>query len=192
MSEPKLVVIMGVGHGLGSALAKRFAAGGHPVALGARSTTQSAKIAEDINAAGGRAQAFVADALDPNAVTRLFDDAEVAFGPVGLTIFNIGGRSLKAFLEVDAAEMEETWRTGFFAAFLTAQEAARRMLPRGEGSIFFTGAPSSRIGMAKHAAYAAAKFGVRGMARAWHGNSFPWAFTSRISLWMAESAMRPG
>jgi len=173
MSQAKLVIIMGVGSGLGSAISKRFAAGGHPVALAARSQAQAGKIAAEISAAGGRAQAFVVDALDRNAIHRLFDEAEAAFGPAGVAIFNIGGRSLKGFLEVDAAEMEETWRNGFFTAFLTAHEAARRMVPRGEGSIFFTGAPSSRHGMANHAAYAAAKFGVRGMAESMAREFFP-------------------
>ena len=173
MSQPKLAIIMGVGSGLGSAIGKRFAAGGHPVALAARSQAQSGQIAAEIGATGGRARAFAVDALDKDGVQRLFDEAEAAFGPVGVTIFNIGGRSLKGFLEVDATEMEETWRNGFFTAFLTAHEAARRMVPRGEGSIFFTGAPSSRLGMANHSAYAAAKFGVRGMAESMAREFFP-------------------
>lgn len=164
MTDAKLAVIVGVGSGLGGALSKRFAAAGHPVAMAARSTGQTRKYADEIEKSGGRARGYAVDALEADALRQMFDDAEAAFGPVGVAIFNIGGRDLKGFLEYDAAEVEQTWRNGFLAAFLMAQEAARRMLPRGEGSIFFTGAPSSRRGMANHLSYAVAKFGVRAMA----------------------------
>jgi NAD(P)-dependent dehydrogenase (short-subunit alcohol dehydrogenase family) len=164
MAEPRLAVIIGVGPGFGGALSKRFAAGGHPVAMAARSMKNTEKYAAEIEASGGRAKGFALDALDEIAVGRMFDEAETEYGPLGVAIFNIGGRELKGFLEYDAVEVEHTWRNGFLAAFLMAQEAARRMLPRGEGSIFFTGAPSSRRGMANHLTYAVAKFSVRAMA----------------------------
>ncbi|MBT5047331.1 MAG: SDR family NAD(P)-dependent oxidoreductase [Rhodospirillaceae bacterium] len=164
MTDPKLALIIGVGSGLGGALSKRFAEGGHPVAMVARSARHTDTYAAEITAKGGRAKGYAADALDEEALGRVIDEAEAEFGPLGVAIFNIGGRELKGFLEYEVAEVENTWRSGFLAAFIMAQAAARRMLPRGEGSIFFTGAPSSRRGMANHLTYAVAKFGVRAMA----------------------------
>jgi len=165
MADPKLVIIIGVGSGLGGAISRRFAAAGHPVAMAARSSIDTDKIAADIQASGGRALAFAIDAEDGTAVASVFDRAETKYGSVGVAIFNVSGRVQKSFLDISAAEMEQTWRSGFLTAFHTGSEAARRMVPRGEGKIFFTGAPASRRGMPNNAPYAAAKFGVRAMAQ---------------------------
>ena len=164
MGDQKLAIILGGGGGLGGAISKRFAAAGHPVAMAARSTAHTGKYAVEIAADGGRAKGYAVDGLDEDALDKMFDQAEAEFGPSGVAVFNIGGRELKGFLEYGADEVVETWRNGFLAAFLMAQAAVRRMLPRGEGSIFFTGAPSSRRGMANHLSYAVAKFSVRAMA----------------------------
>ena len=165
MPDPGLVVVVGVGSGLGGAIAKRFATGGYAVAMATRTTKVTDAIASEIEAAGGTAKGFTTDAQDEASMRQLFDDAEAAFGPVGVAVFNVGDRELKAFLEIDAAELEKTWRLNCLSAFLMAKEAAARMAPRGEGSIFFTGTPSSRRGQANHAAFVVAKFGVYGMAQ---------------------------
>jgi len=122
---------------LGGVLAKRFAAGGHPVAMAARTTTHTKKYVAEIRAEGGRAKEYAVDGLDEDGLNHMFDQAEAEFGPLGVFIFNIGGRELRGFLDYGVDEVVETWRNGFLAAFIMAQAAARRMLPRGEGSIFY-------------------------------------------------------
>jgi NAD(P)-dependent dehydrogenase (short-subunit alcohol dehydrogenase family) len=163
-SKPKLAVIMGVGIGLGGVLSKRFAKAGHPVAMMARTTEFTNKLEDEITAAGGTAKGYVVDAQDPDAVEAMFSDAEAAYGPLGVSIFSIGGRELKDFLDLDVQMMEETWRKHFLTAFNMGQAAGKRMVPQGEGTIIYAAATSSRIGQPTHAHFAAAKFGVRGMA----------------------------
>ena len=130
MPDPGLVVVVGVGSGLGGAIAKRFATEGYAVAMAARTTKVTAAIASEIEAAGGTARGSTADARDEASMRQLFDDAEAAFGPVGVAVFNVGDCELKGFLEIDAAELEQTWRLNCLSAFLMAKEAAGRMAPR--------------------------------------------------------------
>jgi NAD(P)-dependent dehydrogenase (short-subunit alcohol dehydrogenase family) len=164
MADHNLAIIVGVGPGLGGAISRRFAAAGHPVAMAARSTGATNQIAAQIEAEGGQAKGYVTDATNETSVVHLFDAAEADFGPPGVVVFCIGGRTLTPFLEIETTQLEQTWRNGCLSAFFVGREAARRMMPQGEGSIFFTGAPVSRRGSANNVCYAVAKFGVRGMA----------------------------
>lgn len=165
-SSPSAAVIVGVGSGLGRALAKRFAAAGHPIVLAARSTGKLAGLVGEIEAAGGIARAYQADATEDAAIETLFTQAEADLGPAELVVYNVGDRNNKSILEMESAEFERIWRVSCLGGMIVGREAAKRMVARGQGTILFTGGRSSRRALAGWAAFAAGKFGLRAVAQA--------------------------
>jgi NAD(P)-dependent dehydrogenase (short-subunit alcohol dehydrogenase family) len=154
-------LIVGVGPGLGAALARRFAAAGYATALVARTEEKVTAIAGKIDGA----VAYAADGTDEAAVTDLCARVERDQGPLGVAIYNASGRVRKGIREIGTAELEEAWRRSCLGAVLLGREAARAMVPRGSGSILFTGATAGVRGFANSAGFAAGKFGLRGIAQ---------------------------
>jgi NAD(P)-dependent dehydrogenase (short-subunit alcohol dehydrogenase family) len=165
MDKPPVAVIAGVGEGLGFALARRFAQGGCNVALAARSADRVARLALEIGKAGGKAFAAPTDLREEQEVMALFDALESEHGPVEVAVFNAGANFRASILDTPADLFEKVWRLGCYAGFLFGREAARRMAPRGKGTILFTGATASIRGGAQFAAFAAAKNGLRAVAQ---------------------------
>lgn len=164
MPESGPAVIVGVGMGLGAALCRRFAAGGHPIVMAARNGDKLAPLVDEIQTGGGRAIAASMDAAEPAAMAKLFDDAEAAFGPVDIAIFNCGGVVRASILELDPAAFEASWRSLCLGGMLMGQEAAKRMVPRGAGAMLFTGGRGSIRAEANLATFAAGKHGLRAVA----------------------------
>ncbi len=160
-----VALIAGVGDGLGGALARRFAAAGFATVLVARSADRLQRIAESIERAGGRGVAYVADLREEAAVEKLFDDVEAEVGTISVAVFNAGANYRNSILDTPADMFEKIWRLGCYAGFLIGREAARHMVPRGHGTIIFTGATASLRGSSQFAAFAAAKGGVRLVAQ---------------------------
>lgn len=165
MEKPPVAVIAGVGEGLGFAVARRFAQAGFNVALAARSAERLGHLAGEIHKAGGKAFAAPVDLREEQAVVALFDALESAHGPVQVAVFNAGANFRAPIRETPADMFEKIWRLGCFAGFLFGREAARRMAPRGQGTILFTGATASVRGGPHFAAFAAAKNGLRAVAQ---------------------------
>ena len=164
--RPNVALVAGVGDGLGGAVARRFARDGHPTVLVARGAERLARIAGEIEQAGGRGIAYVADLRAESAVTKLFDDLEAEIGLIDVAVFNTGANYRASILDTPADMFEKVWRLGCYAGFLVGREAARHMVPRGRGTIIFTGSTASVRGSANFAAFAAAKGGVRQVAQA--------------------------
>lgn len=160
-----VALVVGVGEGLGYALGKRFAAAGYHVALAARSAERLERLAEAIVESGGQAVALPTDARDERAVMALFETIENDHGPLEVVVFNAGANYRAPIAEMPADMFESVWRLGCYAGFLVGREAARRMAPRGKGTILFTGATASLRGGAQFAAFAAAKNGLRAVAQ---------------------------
>lgn len=168
MADPKgACLIVGVGDGLGSALARAFAAEGHAVCLTRRPRHLEAleALAGEIAAAGGRAHPFGVDARSEDEMVRLFDRIEAEVGPLEVVVFNIGANVRFPIRETTARVFHKVWEMACFAGFLTGREAARVMVPRGRGTILFTGATASVRGRDGYAAFAAAKHGLRAVAQ---------------------------
>lgn len=164
MSAP-VALIVGAGDHIGAAIARRFAAGGFTVCVGRRNGDKLAPLVAEIEAAGGRARGFAMDARDEDSVTRTFRTVEETVGPIDLVIFNVGGNVRFPILETTSRVFRKVWEMACFAGFLCGREAARHMLPRGRGAIFFTGATASVRGGDGYAAFAAGKAGLRNMAQ---------------------------
>jgi NAD(P)-dependent dehydrogenase (short-subunit alcohol dehydrogenase family) len=163
--RPPVAVIAGVGEGLGYALGRRFAQAGYNVALAARTADRLARLAGEIQKAGHKAFAVPTDLREEQEVLALFDALESEHGPVEVAVYNAGANFRASILETPADMFEKVWRLGCFAGFLFGREAARRMAPRGKGTILFTGATASVRGGAQFAAFAAAKNGLRAVTQ---------------------------
>lgn len=167
-ASPKGVcLIVGAGDGLGGAIARAFAREGHPICLTrrARHLEQLEALAGDIRRQGGVAHAFGVDARIEAEMAALFDDIETRIGPLEVVVFNIGANVRFGLIETTARVFTKVWEMACFAGFLTGREAARVMVPRGRGSILFTGASASLRGREGFAAFAAAKAGLRAIAQ---------------------------
>ena len=159
----KTAVIVGTGSGLGAALARKFASQGFNLALSARNAERLAPLVKELEGKGVKARAFAVDATDEAGMKRLFADAE-GLGPVAVAIHNVNGRVVKDVLDLSVAEFEGQWRAICLGGFLTSREAARHMVQRGQGSIFYMGGRGARRGLAKFTAFAMAKAGLRSVA----------------------------
>jgi len=159
--------VVGVGEGVGGAIAKAFAAEGHAVCMTrrARNLDQLDGLAQEIRAAGGIAHAFGVDAREEDEVIALFDKIEAEVGPLEVVVFNIGANVRFGIVETTSRVFTKVWEMACFAGFLAGREAARVMGPRGRGSILFTGATASIRGRDGFAAFAAAKAGLRALAQ---------------------------
>ncbi len=165
-ADKGVVLVAGVGGGLGFGICRRFAAAGYDVAMVSRKHERLRPLAERINEdGGGRAHVCPADIRDEATVEDLFDRVEAAWGPIAAAVFNAGAQYRKPFLEIPPDLFEKVWPLGCCAGFLVGRAAARRMLPRGEGSVLFTGATASIRGGAEYAAFAASKSGLRALAQ---------------------------
>ena len=164
-TKPNVALVAGVGDGLGGAVARRFARDGHPTVLVARSAERLARIAADIERTGDRGIAYVADLREEAAVTKLFDEVEAEIGSIDIAVFNAGANYRASILDTPADMFEKVWRLGCYAGFLVGREAARHMVPRGRGTILFTGATASLRGASQFAAFAAAKGAIRQVAQ---------------------------
>lgn len=162
MSE-KTCIVVGVGPGLGSAVARRFAAGGHPVVVAARTAEKAEAVAKQVTDAGGKALALAADATKEADVERVFAEAETAFGPLGVAVYNASGRTRKHVADLTVAEFVEAWERSCFGGFLVARSAARAMIPQKAGTILLTGATASMKGFPNSSSFAVGKFGLRAL-----------------------------
>ncbi len=153
-------LIVGVGPGLGAALARRFAKGGLAVALAARRPEPLAGLAQEI---GGRA--YACDSADEASVEELFGKMGRELGAPKIVIYNAGAFSPGGILEILPAEFERCWRVGCLGGFFVGQRAARSMVAEGRGTILFTGATASLRGGARFANLAVGKFGLRALAQ---------------------------
>jgi NAD(P)-dependent dehydrogenase (short-subunit alcohol dehydrogenase family) len=153
-------LIVGAGSGLSAALARRFAREGMRVALAARTVDDLAALARETGA-----RAIAADATDRSQVESLFRDLEMTSVAPDVVVYNASFRTRGAFVDLDPADVERALSVCAYGGFLVAQEAARRMLPKGRGAILFTGASASVKGYAQSAPFAMGKFALRGLAQ---------------------------
>jgi NAD(P)-dependent dehydrogenase (short-subunit alcohol dehydrogenase family) len=158
-NRSELAVIVGAGSGLSASLARACAAAGMKLVLAARNTEKLADLAK-----ATKAKAVACDATKPGEVEALFDAVAHEAVP-DLVVFNAGYRTRGPFLELDPVEVEKTLISSAYGGFLVAQAAAKLMVPKGKGSIFFTGASASVKGYAQSAPFAMAKFALRGLAQ---------------------------
>jgi len=158
------VAVVGAGDFIGGEIAKKFAGEGFTVFIGRRQGEKLQPLIKEIEAAGGTVFGRSLDARKEEEVVKFIADAE-AHASLAVCIFNIGANVNFPIVETTERVFRKVWEMACYAGFLTGREAARVMLTRGAGSIFFTGATAGVKGFAQSAAFAMGKFGLRGLAQ---------------------------
>ena len=149
-------LIVGAGPGLSASFARVLAKDGYQVALAARNPGKLDALAGSIGAS-----VHACDATDPADVAALF----TAVGDPSVVLYNASGRVRGPLTELDPAAVRAALDVSVFGAFLVAQQAARRMLAAGSGTILLTGASASVKGYPLSSAFAMGKFALRGLAQ---------------------------
>jgi NAD(P)-dependent dehydrogenase (short-subunit alcohol dehydrogenase family) len=158
------VAVIGAGDYIGGAIVKRFAAEGFAVFAGRRNGEKLAPLVAEVEASGCRIFARSLDARKEDQVIAFLRDADQQ-APLEVCIFNVGANVNFPLLETTERVFHKVWEMACYGGFITGREAARLMLPRGQGCIFFTGATASLRGGIGYAAFASAKFGLRAVAQ---------------------------
>jgi NAD(P)-dependent dehydrogenase (short-subunit alcohol dehydrogenase family) len=158
------VAVIGAGDYIGAAIARKFAAEGFAVFVGRRNGEKLAPLVAEIEAFGGRAVGRTLDARVAEDLTAFLGEAE-SHAPLEVCIFNVGANVNFPLLETTDRVFRKVWEMACWAGFVAGREAARIMLPRQRGAIFFTGATAGLRGGIGYAAFASAKFALRGMAQ---------------------------
>lgn len=160
MAGQQTALIVGAGSGLSASLTRLLAKDGVKVALAARNAGKLGDLSRETGA-----KAFACDAVDAAAVDRLFDAVGRDVGEPDLVVFNASARARGPITELEPADVEQAVRVTCFGGFVVARAAARRMVPRSAGAIFFTGASASVKGYPNSSSFAMGKFGLRGLAQ---------------------------
>jgi NAD(P)-dependent dehydrogenase (short-subunit alcohol dehydrogenase family) len=163
--DKKVALVIGAGDALGGAIARRFAREGLVAAVVRRNGDKLAPLVESIRGAGGEAIACGVDARKEEQMIELVARLERDSGPIEVAVFNIGANVRFPIRETTARVYFKVWEMGCLAGFLMGREVAKVMVPRGHGTILFTGATASVRGSAGFAAFAGAKHGLRALAQ---------------------------
>ena len=161
----RVAAILGVGPGLGAAVARRFAGEGFGLALMARREESVAGVREEIEGGGGRALTFSADATDPDSVAAAFERVRGELGDPEVFVYNAGAFQMGGILDLSPRQFDDGFRANCAGAFYAARQVLPAMVEAGRGTILLTGATASLRGSARFSALAVGKFGLRALAQ---------------------------
>jgi len=165
MSDAKVALVIGAGDATGGAIARRFAREGFTACVTRRHADKLAPLVARIEGEGGKAHAFGSDARKEEEMVALVAGIERDIGPIEVAAFNIGANVRFPIRETTARVYFKVWEMACFAGFLMGREVAKVMVPRGRGTILFTGATASVRGSAGFAAFSGAKHALRALAQ---------------------------
>ncbi|GAA0594859.1 SDR family oxidoreductase [Craurococcus roseus] len=154
-------LVVGAGDGLSASVARTFAGAGMRIGLAARDKGKLAALASEL-----RAETFACDASKPADVEAMFQAADAALGgPPEVVVYNPSARVRGPLVDLDPEGVLDAIKVTAYGGFLVAQAAAKRMLPKGQGAVLFTGASASVKGYANSSSFAMGKFALRGLAQ---------------------------
>ncbi|MDO6442306.1 MULTISPECIES: SDR family NAD(P)-dependent oxidoreductase [unclassified Marinobacter] len=163
-TDKPVALVIGAGDHLGGAIARRFAREGfHLVVTRRRGDLQA--LSTEITALGSSATTIHSDARDEDQVSELIERVESELGPIRVAVFNVGGNVQFDVCDTTARIYRKVWEMCALAGFLVGREVAKKMLPRSEGTILFTGASASLRGGRGFAAFAGGKHALRALAQ---------------------------
>ena len=165
MNTKKAILVIGAGDATGGAVAKRFAREGYIACVTRRTEEKLRPLVDDIKASGGQAHGFASDARKEQDMVALIEKIEREIAPIEVAVFNIGANVRFSITETTARVYQKVWEMACFGGFLMGREIAKVMLPRGRGTIIFTGATASLRGREGFAAFAGAKHALRALAQ---------------------------
>jgi len=162
----KVAVITGGGSGIGSTLARRFAASGAKVVLGGRRERPLQQTAEMIRAAGGASEWVCTDVSKPADVDRLFERAVASYGGVDILLNNAGiAGPTAALADVSLEQWDEVLAINLTGVFLCCKAALPLMRARGGGRIINIGSGSGKRPLPLRTPYTTSKLGLVGLTR---------------------------
>ena len=161
----KVALVVGAGDAIGSAIVKKFARQGLVTIGVRRNGDKLIPVVEELAKEGHTAYGWSFDARSEDATVELFERIERDIGELDTVVFNVGANVPMSVLDTTERKFRKIWEMACYGGFLTGREAARVMLPRGRGTILFTGATASVKGSSGFGAFAAAKHGLRAWAQ---------------------------
>ncbi len=161
MATQPVCVVVGVGPGIGGALARKWANEGFQVALLSRSESTLAPFVDELD----NAVAYPCDVTDPDAVKETFAHIERDLGPVDTLLYNAGSGVFGGYTEIDLEAFELSWKVNTRGLLLVAREVAPKMAERGCGILGITGATASLRGKPFTTAFASSKAAQRSLAQ---------------------------
>jgi NAD(P)-dependent dehydrogenase (short-subunit alcohol dehydrogenase family) len=160
----QVVIVTGAGHGIGRAVAERFAAEGAHVAVNDMSESRALEVAQVL---GERAMAAPADVSSKAAVDAMFDAVLSRFGRLDVLVNNAGNiHAARHFLEGDEAWWDLLLEVNLKGSFLCAHRAAHIMVKQGGGVILNMSSGGATKAHRGNVAYDASKGGLEAMTRA--------------------------
>jgi NAD(P)-dependent dehydrogenase (short-subunit alcohol dehydrogenase family) len=158
----QVCVVSGVGPGTGSALARRFAAGGHRVAMLARDLQRLADLERELPGSKG----YTCDVSDDAQVEATAERIERELGAPATLIHNAVGGAFGSFLEIEPEMLNDNFQVNTMGLLYLARRFAPAMLRAGSGNIIVTGNTSALRGKASFAGFAPTKAAQRILAEA--------------------------
>jgi NAD(P)-dependent dehydrogenase (short-subunit alcohol dehydrogenase family) len=198
----RVALVTGASSGLGRHLAARLAQAGARVVAGARRLEALESLAAEVRAAGGVLEPVRMDVEDEASIMAAYDQAEKTFGVVDIVLANAGLNAQGPALELEADALAQLLRVNVQGVYLTAREAARRLIASGapeRGRIILVGSVGTLKPLPGLTAYSLSKAAVgmmgKGLAREWarYGVNVNticpgWIATELNSDWLASDA----
>jgi 3-oxoacyl-[acyl-carrier protein] reductase len=161
----KVALVTGASRGIGRAIASRLAAQGATVVAAARGD-HAKGCADELNAAGFRAEALSLDVTDAAALEATPGDIVKRHGRLDIVVSNAGITRDQLLMRMKREDWDAVIATNLTATFLLAQAAMRPMLKQRGGRIIAVGSVVGQMGNAGQTNYAASKAGLIGFAKA--------------------------
>lgn len=160
-----VAVVTGGGQGIGAAVARMLAAEGAMVVVAARTLDRIKAVADEIQAAGGKARAVRCDVTDQSSVRALASAASRQGAPVDILINNAGAAHSAPLAKINLEDWNRVMAVNATGTFLCTQVFVPAMLERKHGSVVNVASIAGLAGARYIAAYAAAKHAVVGFTR---------------------------
>jgi NAD(P)-dependent dehydrogenase (short-subunit alcohol dehydrogenase family) len=164
-TKKPVAVVIGVGPGLGAALARRFAAA-YSVAILARRAGHLKELAAELRQSGSTVLDLTCDVSNEKHIAEAFGAIRGNLGEVEVLLYNAGSGAFGTITEITPNQYEADWRVNAFGAFVAAKEVVPAMIARSRGTMLFTGATAGVKAGPKSVSFGPAKFAMRGLAQA--------------------------
>ncbi len=165
--EGKVAIVTGASRNIGRSIALSLAAGGAAVAVNARNSREDAdKVVQEIRGAGGQAEVFIADIVDPKAVNAMVEGVVKRFGRVDFLVLNASVRKETPFIDMSFDEWRSLISITLDGSFHCVKACLPHMIKAGGGAIVTLGGMTALSGSKRRVHGSVGKHGLWGMTRA--------------------------